>query len=142
MLAPLPTQMAPELPPLLDPELNTSRPLVPAPPPFADATLTDPLLVCVPSPLPTTTAPPLAAVVAPPCTSTIPPDPLVPLPALTTTAPPRPPVAAPEPIKMDPLFPAFAVPELNASSPLEPDAPPFALPTRTAPLLVLSLIHI
>ena len=37
---------------------------------------------------------------------------------------------------MDPLFPAFAVPELNASSPLEPDAPPFALPTRTAPLLV------
>ena len=65
VLAPLPMLTAPELPPLADPELNTSRPLLPAAPPFADVTLIDPLLVCVPSPLPIATDPPLDAVERP-----------------------------------------------------------------------------
>ena len=52
------------------------------------------------------------------------------------TEPAEPDVAAPDPRKIDPLFPALADPELKASSPLEPETPPFALPTHTAPLLV------
>ena len=121
---------------MLEPELKTSRPLPPDTPPFADITLIDPLLVCVPSPLLTVTAPPLAAVERPDCICKIPPDPLVPLPTLMRTAPPLPTLAAPEPTKMAPLFPLFADPELNASNPLEPATPPFALLTHTAPLLV------
>lgn len=66
----------------------------------------------------------------------LPPVPLVPLPTASTTAPPQPPVDAPEPKKREPLLPAFADPELNTRNPLEPAAPPFALDTKIAPLLV------
>ena len=62
VLAPLPITIVPEFPIALVPELNASCPLLPVTPPFADATRTDPLLVCVPSPLLIVILPPLDAV--------------------------------------------------------------------------------
>ncbi len=85
------------LPLLDDPELNTSTPLDPAAPAFADRMNTDPLEEAVPSPLVNVSDPPVWTVLRPAINDAELPMPLVPLPTLTTTAPLRPTVAAPEP---------------------------------------------
>jgi hypothetical protein len=55
------------------PELNTSAPLMPTTPAFADRTVTAPLLVAVPDPLATSIAPPVLEAPTPPDTVTEPP---------------------------------------------------------------------
>ena len=57
--------MAPELPELDVPELNTSMPLLPAVPALADLMLTMPLDVAVPSPDAMLTVPPVLTVLRP-----------------------------------------------------------------------------
>jgi hypothetical protein len=57
--------MAPELPELALPELNTSMPLLPAVPALADLMLTMPDVVPVPSPDPMETVPPVLTVLRP-----------------------------------------------------------------------------
>ena len=58
--APLPTEIDPLLPELDVPELNTSRPDVPAVPASADLIVSAPLVVAVPTPLVTTSWPPVS----------------------------------------------------------------------------------
>ena len=65
--APLPSSTLPLLPPLLDPELNISTPLLPASPPFTLRITTAPDVDAVPSPDDTVTAPPVAAFKQLPC---------------------------------------------------------------------------
>ena len=124
--APEPTIIDPLLPPLAVPELNTRQPLEPDTPELLLWITTPPLLVCVPSPDPTTTAPPVFTVLRPAARLIPPPEPLVPLPALTTTPPPRPAVLAPLPTQMAPELPPLLDPELNTRRPLLPETPPFA----------------
>ena len=100
--APLPSSTLPLLPPLLDPELNNSTPLLPAWPPFTLRITTAPDVDAVPSPDDTVTAPPVAAVDLPEDACSDPPAPLVPLPTDTTTSPPRP-FAAAAPVSYTPL---------------------------------------
>ena len=57
--------MAPELPELVVPELNTSMPLTPAVPALADLMLTMPDVVAVPSPDAMLTVPPVLTVLRP-----------------------------------------------------------------------------
>jgi hypothetical protein len=57
--------MAPELPELVEPELNTSMPLLPAVPALADLMLTMPDDVAVPSPDAIETVPPVSTVLRP-----------------------------------------------------------------------------
>ena len=64
--------------PIFDvPELNTSRPVVPVEPLFAEKIKTAPLLVACPSPPLIRTSPPVPEVLDPPRTNTAPPIPPV-----------------------------------------------------------------
>jgi len=85
--------MIPPLPDLDEPELNTSRPLDPLIPPFADRTPTSPLLDELPSLPAQRRPPPEKHVLLPGRILSLELAPLVPLPLLTSTAPPRPPEA-------------------------------------------------
>ena len=122
---PLPTPRLPLLPAFDDPELNTSRPLDPLDPLFAETILTCPLLDAVPS-LPTTaTLPPDTDTARPASTSISAPDPLVPLPEITNRAPLLPALATCDPISIDPPLPDFEEPVLKANQPVLPLVPPF-----------------
>ena len=57
-----PIEIAPEVPELDVPELNTSIPLVPLCPAFEDAIVIAPLVLAIPCPLVTPTAPPVSTV--------------------------------------------------------------------------------
>mmetsp|Transcript_5214 Transcript_5214/g.6687 ORF Transcript_5214/g.6687 Transcript_5214/m.6687 type:complete len:123 (-) Transcript_5214:394-762(-) len=112
-----------------------SRPLLPAAPPLAVPTMTNPLDVAVPSPVLKLMIPPVRIVLRPDAAKTPAPAPDVPLPAVTLIAPPLPSLDAPVPKARKPLFPFRDEPELNVKHPLEPPTPEFMLRTRTAPLL-------
>merc|ERR1711991_46586 len=121
--APVPSSMAPLLPPFDVPLLKISAPLTPDVPELIDRIVIAPLDVDVPSPDAIATPPPVCAVLRPADACTLPPVPDVPLPAVISTMPPRPAVAAPVPSSMAPLLPDTALPLLKISMPLTPDVP-------------------
>ena len=135
-LAPVPIIIDPAFPPAAVPELKTSIPLLPATPALLVRSTIVPLLDAVPSPDSSRSRPPDAIELRPEDSDNKAPAPLVPIPPLSVTNPLRLVVATPEPMQIIPEFPPADDPELKQSKPLDPDAPPFADRTNSAPLLV------
>jgi hypothetical protein len=116
--------MAPLLPDVDDPVLNTILPVTPLSPALGVVSNIAPLLRLLLDPDVRYRAPPVTVEVAKPADSTSsPPVPLFPLPTVKYTAPARPPVALPEPMYNAPLLPVVAAPELNETHPETPEVP-------------------
>jgi hypothetical protein len=127
--------MAPLLPDVDDPVLNTILPVTPLSPALGVVSNIAPLLRLLLDPDVRYRAPPVTVEVAKPADSTSsPPVPLFPLPTVKYTAPARPEEALPEPIYKAPLFPLEETPLLKTISPLAPLVPEFAVEITIDPL--------